>query len=250
MNEPISEKVFENSSKTLMAPRPILENISNALPPPTPNPSPSREKLLHEQNLLLSRELKTSNERHITLIQFLKLENLKQEKVIELLSMTNETLRKELTMKEKQINSLTAFVEHSEQSTSEEEKEIEKKEGLNDLEIRLKDANDQNAFLEAELETLRKQKEIFQQQNEDLRSKNLEIMQEIERDRKMLDIQTEGIQRIENERKSLQDRMNHRDHESKLLKKKIKQCESYIKELEKTIGRQSRCMSKRIKRKN
>jgi chromosome segregation ATPase len=104
----------------------------------------------------------------------------------------------------------------------------------------LKDVSDQNAFLEAEMETLRKQKNVFQQQNEDLRAKNLEIMQEVERNRKMLDIQTEGIQRIENERKGLQERVSHRDQETKLLKQKIQQCEKYIMELEKTIGMQSR----------
>lgn len=202
-------------------------------------------KLLRRQNYILSKELKTANERHITLIQFLKLENFKQDQMIKLLEMKNEALCKELTLKEKQVASLTAFVEESEQSLD-SDSAAEKEGGqpqsgsLNDLEIRLKDMSDDKALIEEERNLLRRQKRNLETQVAGLKSKNLELMQELELMRAGLDRQSEALQRLALEKKTAADRADLREKETGILKKKVAQCEEYILELERTVGMQSR----------
>lgn len=64
--------------------------------------------LKNDQNILFS---VGTGERQWALIQSLKLENVRVQEVVRVLTATNDLLRKELTMKERQISSLTQLLE-------------------------------------------------------------------------------------------------------------------------------------------
>jgi hypothetical protein len=271
MENPSTTEHLQNTLQTIQSNEPLaLENVSNGAPPPTPNPSPSREKMLHEQNLILSRELKTSVERYISLIQYLKLEGLKQEQVIQVLTESNEALKKELHIKEKQIVSLTVLAEGSEFSSehSEDRNQENYNNGANEnteqikeeflqekekMERQLLDLKDKVMMLETDNQTLGKKHDVVESQNQELRKKNLEYLQDMDHMRKLFNMQTEGLQRMESERNQLMRQMEFMQKEkldvvgkvdmtkkeNVKLKQKMECCEEYIKELEKRVGMNS-----------